>query len=93
MAKPVDLVATRRAFGRRLRDARLAADLTQADLATDAGVTRSRTTKLERGNVVPRPAEVEALADALANATRKVVIAAAPPAVRAVGGGHVGRRR
>lgn len=80
MASPfAELLAQRVRFGRQVRNLRIALRLSQAALAAEAGLTLARTSKLERGFVVPRQAEAAALADAIATATHEALAEATPP--------------
>jgi transcriptional regulator with XRE-family HTH domain len=56
-------------FGRRLLQAREAVDLTQAELAKMAGVSDATVSRAETGMHMPRPENVEALAQALSRPT------------------------
>jgi transcriptional regulator with XRE-family HTH domain len=82
---PNDLLAQRIRFGRLVRRLRCAVGQSQTALATQAGLTLQRISRLERGHVVPRQAEATALADAIGAATREAVVVAMPPPLR-IGG-------
>jgi DNA-binding XRE family transcriptional regulator len=80
-----DLLAQRMRFGRLVRRLRSATGQSQTALATQAGLSLQRISRLERGHAVPREAEACALADAIATATREAVVVATPPPLRVAG--------
>ena len=57
--------ATESSFGRRLRDARVAAGLSQAGLETRSGIPKARLSRYENGHVLPSIATLGRLAMAL----------------------------
>lgn len=70
-------------FAARLRERRLAAGLTQADLAEAAEVTPTYITRLEAAGAAPGIDTVTRLADALGTTLHDLVPIAAPPDVAA----------
>ena len=86
MVSPLnDLLGQRAKFGRLVRRLRSATGQSQTALATRAGLTVQRLSRLERGHVVLRQAEATALAEAIRAAAREAVVAATPPPLRVAG--------
>lgn len=66
-------MATKNDIGGNLRRLRLAAGMSQTDVATVCGVEKSRLSRYENGHLIPRVDTIEVLAEALKVKPQEIV--------------------